>query len=65
MKDFPVSGRLLKLYSFSPSIFSLSLEDCYQAYDEIFNEEEEKVESEQKKGGSFLPPDFYFKNSIS
>jgi len=48
VKDFPVSGHLLKLYSFSPSIFSLTLEDCYQVYDEIFKEKEkEELEEEE------------------
>jgi len=46
MKDFPVSGHLLQLYCFSPSIFSLSLEDCYMVYDELFNE---NVEAEKEE----------------
>jgi hypothetical protein len=67
LKDFPVSGHLLRLYSFSPSIFSMTLDDCYMVYDEIFSEDEEllKEEFEEKKGGSDLPPNYYLRNNIS
>lgn len=50
MRAFPVSSYLLKLYSFSPSIFSLTLEDCYKIYDEIMEEIKEELEVEEDEG---------------